>query len=75
MRIAGITGQGLSAMALSVFLLWACVIGECVMRRNATAELVRSLQEIHMLRGGNAKPQPAAAPIRLRPRPLRMVAG
>ena len=36
-RSQAITGQGLTALAILVGLLWACVIGERVIVRRATA--------------------------------------
>jgi hypothetical protein len=78
MPIAKITGQGLTAIALSVALLWACLIGERVMVRRAFTEralLMRDLQR--MQRTGPAstrRSEPVLAPVHL-PRPVRVTAG
>ena len=61
MPIAKITGQGLAAIALSVGLLWGCVIWERVERQNAIEERARVLREVR--RGlGPAHPVPVSDP-------------
>jgi hypothetical protein len=62
MTIAKITGQGLYAMAFSVALLWACLIGERVMVHRAVAERTRVLQEIEQLQR-QRRPTPVTAPM------------
>jgi len=47
MALAKITGQGLTAMAFLVALLWACLVGERLIVRNATQEAHRVLRENH----------------------------
>ena len=49
MPIAKITGQGLAAIAGSVTLLWVCVIGEQVQRRDAVHERERVVREVKLL--------------------------
>jgi hypothetical protein len=49
MPIAKITGQGLAAIALSVALLWSCLIGERVIVRHAAAREARSMRELQQL--------------------------
>jgi hypothetical protein len=48
MPIAKITGQGLVAIALSVFLLWGFVLGQRALERRAYAERAQVLREIRM---------------------------
>jgi hypothetical protein len=62
MPIAKITGQGLAAMALSVALLWGCVIAEGVLERRAFAERARVLQELQLLQR-STRPEPVSVPI------------
>jgi hypothetical protein len=50
MAAARITGQGLFAMAVSVALLWGCLVSEHLMRQRALAEQTRVLRDIEMLR-------------------------
>ena len=50
MAIAQITGQGLSAIAVLVVLLWGCLVGERVIVRRANVEAARTLREIRALR-------------------------
>ena len=45
MPIIKITGQGLSAIALSVALLWGCIIGEGVTARRAFSERAKVLRD------------------------------
>lgn len=49
MPIAKITGQGLAAISLSVALLWGCIIGEGVQRRDAYHERERVMREVQLL--------------------------
>jgi hypothetical protein len=62
MPIAKITGQGLAAIALSVVLLWACFIGERVIRRHANARTTQVLREIRQMQRQRGT-QPASAPL------------
>ncbi len=62
MPIAKITGQGLAAIALSVALLWACLLGERMILNNSYAEraqVMRELRQMQLLHNT----QPAAAPV------------
>jgi hypothetical protein len=61
MPFARITGQGMSAIALSVALLWGCLIAQRVITRTATDGRARALQEIRMLRLRNRR-EPASTP-------------
>ena len=64
MPIARITGQGLAAIALSVGLLWSCLIGERVMVHHATArqsQLMRELQQLQRIH--RAEPVSTPAPV------------
>jgi hypothetical protein len=75
MPIVKITGQGLSAIALSVALLWGCVIGERVTARRAFSERSKVLRDIsRMQRRQQAQPVSAPAPF-LPHRPARAAAG
>jgi hypothetical protein len=63
MPIARITGQGLAAIALSVALLWSCLIGERLIVSHATArqaQLIRELQQLQ--RNHRAEPVSTPAP-------------
>jgi hypothetical protein len=61
MPIIKITGQGLSAIALSVALLWGCVVGERVMARRAFAERAKVLRDLSRMRR-RQRTQPVSAP-------------
>ena len=61
MPIIRITGQGLSAIALSVALLWGCLIGERVAAQQAYSERARVMRDIMRLRR-RERPQPVSAP-------------
>jgi hypothetical protein len=61
MPIAKITGQGLAAIALSVALLWGCLISEQVMLNHSyerRAEVMRQLRQLKLLN----RTQPASTP-------------
>lgn len=62
--VAKITGQGLSAIAISVTLLWACILGENLIRREAALEARRVLRENHLMQRRRAL-QPVSTPVRL----------
>ena len=62
MSAAKITTPGLTAMGLSVALLWGCFIGEQAIRRSATMEQARILHEMNLLRQ-TVRPQPVFTPI------------
>jgi hypothetical protein len=67
MPVAKITGQGLFAIALSVTLLWSCIVGERVLVHHAGAERVRILQEMDRLQRLR-RPIPATTPLPTRRR-------
>ncbi len=73
MTVVGITRHGLAGMALSVALLWGCVLGERVIMRQASAEQARALRSIESLR--NRQSQPVSTPILRIPRPARPTVG
>jgi len=73
MPIAKITGQGLAAIALSVALLWGCLIGERVMMRQAVLERARVMQQV--FRGQRRRhTEPVAAPSPLKRPTVRPLA-
>jgi len=47
--IAKLTGSGLAAIACSVALLWGCIIGERVKRRDAFDERERVVREVKLM--------------------------
>ena len=62
MPIVKITGEGLAAIAISVSLLWGCLIGERIITRDATQERTKIVRELQQLR--NERPvTPASAPV------------
>ena len=73
MPIVKITGQGLSAIALSVALLWACWMQERAVTRQAGAEQVRVLRDLQKLQ--RVAPKPASDPLPNTPAMLRTSAG
>jgi hypothetical protein len=50
MGIVKITGPGLSAIGLSVALLWGCLIAERVIVRDAVKERTRVVRELERMR-------------------------
>lgn len=73
MAVAGITRQGLAGMAISVALLWGCLLGERAIVRQASMEQARALRTIESLRGSQA--QPVSTPAPQIPHPLRPTVG
>ena len=61
MPIVKITGQGLSAIALSGALLWGCLIGERMAARRAFSERAKVLRDISRMRR-RERTQPVSAP-------------
>jgi hypothetical protein len=49
MPIARITGQGLAAIALSVALLWACLVGERMLLNHSLAQRAQVIRELRQL--------------------------
>ena len=74
MPIAKITGPGLAAIAVSVALLWGCVIGQRVMVHRAYTERARVLRDVERLQR-LLRPQPVSIPSPKSPRPVRVTAG
>jgi hypothetical protein len=74
MPIIKITGQGLSAIALSVALLWGCLIGQRAMAQRAFSERAEVLRGISRMQP-RQRPQPVSAPALRIPHPVRMAAG
>ena len=74
MPIIKITRQGLSAIALSVALLWGCVIGERVAARRAFSERAKVLREISRMRR-RQRTHPVSAPAPFLPHRSRVAAG
>jgi hypothetical protein len=66
--VAKITGQGLSAIAILVALLWGCLVGEQVIVRRANQEARQALRQVRLLRM-KQQLEPASAPRFLAPRP------
>lgn len=65
MPIARITGKGLSAIAVSVALLWGCLIAERVTRQQADATRLQVMQELRQLqRRSSPVPIPVSVPAR-----------
>ncbi len=74
MPIARITGQGLAAIALSVSLLWTCLIAERVTLHHAAARQAQLMRELHQLQI-NHRAQPVSAPAQESPRSVRITLG
>lgn len=74
MPIARITGQGLAAIALSVALLWAYLIGARVTVREAAAQQAQVMRELHQLQRSRQM-EPASAPAPRLRRPQRVTIG
>jgi hypothetical protein len=74
MPIIKITRQGLSAIALSVALLWGCVIGQRVAARRAFSERAKVLRDISRMQR-RLRTQPASVPAPFLPHRSRVAAG
>ena len=74
MPIAKISGQGLAAIAFSVALLWGCVIGERIERRDALLERQQVLHELQRLQH-RWQPLPVSVPSPLLLKRLQVTAG
>lgn len=59
MPLAKITKQGLTAMALSVGLLWGCVLGDRMLMRKAIADRAAVMRQVVRTR---PQPQPVLMP-------------
>jgi hypothetical protein len=74
MPLMKITGPGLVAIACSVALLWACILGERTMLRRAYAERAAVMRAITPRQGGH-RAEPVLGPGIRPPRPQRPAAG
>jgi hypothetical protein len=74
MPIVKITGQGLSAIALSVALLWGCLIGQRLAARRAFSERAQVLRDISRMRRLR-RTQPVLVPAPFLPHRARVAAG
>jgi hypothetical protein len=63
MPVARITGQGLTAIALSVALLWACFFAERSLVRDTDVKRAQALEQIRRLRRQVEQPHPARTPV------------
>ena len=65
MPIIKISGQGLMAIAFSVALLWACLIGDRILTQRALVERTRVMRDIrHFQRQPRIAPVAAPVPVR-----------
>lgn len=74
MTIAKITGPGLAALAVSVSLLWGCLITERTLTQRAWREQARVLHELELLRQ-RQRSEPVAIPEHHFSHPHRPAAG
>jgi hypothetical protein len=74
MPIIKITGQGLSAIALSVALLWGCIVAERVTARRAFSERAKVLRDLSRMQR-RQRTQPASAPSPFAPRRAHVAQG
>jgi len=74
MPIIKITGQGLSAIAVSVALLWGCIIGEGVTARRAFSERANVLRELSRMQR-RPRTQPVSSPSPFARHRARVAAG
>jgi len=72
MPIAKITGQGLAAMALSVALLWTCLVSERVILNRSYAERAQVMRELRQLQMTH-RTVPASTPMPVWQRPSTTV--
>ncbi len=72
MQLAKITEQGLAAIALSVALLWGCVLGEHAMMRQALRERAQVMRQVVR---APQRTQPVLAPSPLVRHRIRPTAG
>jgi hypothetical protein len=61
MPLFKITGQGLSAIAVSVALLWGCLLGAHAQERRAVAARAQVMRQIELLQERN-RPRPVSVP-------------
>jgi hypothetical protein len=74
MPIAKITGQGLAGIALSVALLWTCLIGERMIVHHAARRQAQLMRELHQLQRIR-RTEPVSVPAPPTPRPGRITVG
>ena len=74
MPIIKITGQGLLTIAVSVALLWGCIIGERLTARRAFSERAKVLRDISRMQR-RQRTQPVSAPAPFIPHRARAAAG
>jgi hypothetical protein len=72
--IIKITGQGLLTIAVSVALLWGCIIGERLTARRAFSERAKVLRDISRMRR-RRRAQPVSAPAPFTRHRARVAAG
>jgi len=69
-KVARITGQGLTSIAILVVLLWACALVEHLIVKQARTDCRQTVREMHSLQIRNRR-QPAATPAHTAaPRPV-----
>jgi len=73
MTVFGVTRHGLAGMAISVALLWGCLLSERMIVRHAAVEQARALRTIQSLRDRQALP--VSSPIPRIPHPARPKVG
>jgi hypothetical protein len=73
-KIGTITRPGLAGMAVSVALLWGCLIGEHIIMRHAYLEQARALYHLKQLRR-QRQAEPVSTPIPHGAHALRPAAG
>jgi hypothetical protein len=74
MPIAKITGTGLAAIAVSVCVLWSCVLVEQVRHRRAVTERARVVREVRQMQRQH-RTDPASAPSPFSRKRLHVTAG
>jgi hypothetical protein len=74
MPIAKITGQGLAAIALSVALLWACLVGERMTLNKAVVRRAQVMRELKRMQIRH-QTQPASIPVQRPYRPAPATIG
>jgi len=74
MPIARITGPGLAAIAVSVGLLWTCLVSERLTINNAVARRVQVMRELRQLQLQNHT-EPISIPMPRRHFPSRVTVG
>lgn len=75
MPIVKITGQGLTAIALSVGLLWGCWLEQRSLLRHDYRERARVMRDLQQLQQLHSTPAPAFAPNPTTLRTPRVTAG